>query len=69
MRIVKFDLNTYNLTKDLPGGPTYVMVEEDIPEIQMITDEHGRPTRGGVIGYALAYVLMAGFVGAMFFIL
>lgn len=69
MRIVKFDLNTYNMTKDLPGGPTYVMVEEDIPEIQMIRNEHGQATRGGLIGYVLAYVLMAGFVGAMFLIL
>ncbi|MDE8652864.1 hypothetical protein [Novosphingobium album (ex Liu et al. 2023)] len=69
MRIVKFDLNTYNLTKDLPGGATYGVVEEEVPEIEMITDENGNPTRGGLIGYALAYALLAGFVGAMFYFL
>jgi hypothetical protein len=67
MRLVKFDLTTYNQTKDLPGGPTLAVVEEEVPEIEMIVDEHGNPTRGGVIGYALAYILMAGFVGALFY--
>ncbi len=69
MRIVKFDLDTYNRTKGLSGSPTYAIVEEDIPEIEMITDEKGNPTRGGLIGYALAYAFMASFVGAMFYIL
>ncbi|KKW90403.1 hypothetical protein [Sphingobium chungbukense] len=69
MRIVKFDLDTYNRTKDLSGSPIYAIVEEDIPEIEMITDEQGNPTRGGLIGYALAYALMASFVGAIFYIL
>lgn len=69
MRFAKFDLNTYNLTKDLPGGPTLAVIEEEIPEIAMITDEEGNPTRGGMIGYALAYALMAVFVGAMFYLL
>lgn len=69
MRFAKFDLNTYNQTKDLPGGPVYAVVEEELSDIEMITDEHGDPTRGGAIGYVLAYALMAGFVGAMFCLL
>ena len=69
MRAVKFDLTTYNQTKDLPGGPTLAVVEEEIPEIEMFVDENGNATRGGIIGYALAYILMAGFVGALFFYL
>ncbi len=69
MRFVKFDLATYIQTKDLSGGPVYGVVEEDIPEIEMIVDEHSNPIRGGLIGYVLAYALMAGFVGAMFYIL
>lgn len=69
MRFPKFDLDTYNRTKDLSGGAIYAIVEEEIPEIEMITDENGNPTRGGLIGYALAYALMAGFVGAIFYIL
>jgi hypothetical protein len=69
MRFAKFDLNTYNLTKDLPGGPTLAVVEEEIPEIEMITDQEGNPTRGGMIGYALAYALMVSFVGAIFYLI
>lgn len=69
MRIAKFDLETYIRTKDLSGGPIYGVVEEEIRGIEMFTDETGNPTRGGIIGYALAYILMAGFVGALFFYL
>lgn len=69
MRFLKFDIDTYNRTKDLSGGPIYGIVEEELSDIQMITDENGNPTRGGMIGYALAYALMAGFVGALFYYL
>lgn len=69
MRFAKFDLETYIRTKNLSGGAVYTIVEEELPEIEMITDENGNPTRGGMIGYALAYAMMAGFVGAMFYIL
>lgn len=69
MRFHKFDLDTYIRTKDMPGGPIYTVVEDEIPEIELITDEQGNPTRGGLIGYTLAYALMASFVGAMFYLL
>lgn len=68
MRFLKFDLSTYLRTKDLPGGPTLGMIEAEDYEIEMITDEHGNPTRGGLIGYVLAYALMAGFVGTIFYL-
>lgn len=66
MRIVKFDLETYNRTKGLSGSPLYGVVEEEIPEIEMITDASGSPTRGGLIGYFIAYSLMAAFVAYLF---
>lgn len=69
MRIVKFDIDSFNRTSGLAGGATYTVVEEEIAEIEMICDEHGNPTRGGVIGYWLAYAIMAAFVGGMFFFL
>lgn len=69
MRFLTFDLNTYNQTKDLPGGPVYAVVEDELADIGRFTDELGNPTRGGLIGYALAYALMAGFIGAMFYFL
>lgn len=66
---VKFDVETYNRTKGLSEAPIYTFVEDEIPDIEMITDSEGRHTLGGRIGYALAYTLMAGFVGAMFYLL
>lgn len=64
--IVKLDLDTYNRTLDLPGGPVHIYVEEEIPDIGMATDHEGNPTRGGIIGYTLAYLLMAAFIGYFF---
>lgn len=69
MRFAKFDLDTFIRTKDMSGGAIYTVVEDDLPEIEMITDELGNPTRGGMIGYAVAYAFMAGLVGAIFYIL
>lgn len=63
MRTVTFDIETYNRTKGLSGSPIYTFVEEEIPEIEMVVDDQGNPTLGGRIGYALAYLLMAGCVG------
>jgi len=60
---VKFDVETYNRTKGLSDSPIYTFVEEETPDIEMITDSEGNPTLGGRIGYALAYALMAGFIG------
>ncbi|MGE0774001.1 MAG: hypothetical protein AB7G25_02045 [Sphingomonadaceae bacterium] len=65
MRVVKFDIGTYNQTKGT-GTPLYSIIEEEVPQIEMIVDDCGAPTIGGRIGYALAYILMVGFVGALF---
>lgn len=65
----KLDLITYAATQDLPGGPTRIIVEEEIPDISIITDNNGRPTKGGVIGYMLAYGLLASFLVYFLFFL
>jgi len=65
MRVVKFDIDAYNQTKGT-GTPVYSIVEENIPDIEPVSDENGEPTRGGKIGYALAYIVMAGFIGTLF---
>lgn len=69
MRFAKFDLDTYVRTKGLSGGPLSGVVEEEIADVDMIVDEDGRPTRGGLIGYILAYGMMATFVTSMFYFL
>lgn len=69
MRFIKFDTETYIQTQNLSGAPVCRNIEEEIPEIAMIVDESGRPTRGGAIGYGIAYIIMIGFVGALFFFL
>ena len=63
---VKFDVETYNRTKGLSDSPIYTFIEEEVPDVEMVTDDKGTPTLGGGIGYALAYLLMAGFIGYFF---
>lgn len=65
--ISKLDIETYTRTKDMPGGPVCAFVEEEVADIEIATDGDGNPTRGGLIGYAVAYVLIAGTVLYLFF--
>lgn len=69
MRVFKTDMTIYGGTMQSPSGPTVLLVEEDIPEIEMISDENGVPTEGGRIGYVVAYCLMAGLIGYMYWLL
>jgi hypothetical protein len=69
MASTKIDLDTYLTTQNLPGGPIIVMTDDDVPEIQMIVDENGDPTKGGLIGYYLAYTVLAGLVAYIFVVL
>lgn len=69
MRMLEFDLDTYNRTKDLPGSPVLTVVEREYPEIETIVEADDNPTRGGLIGNALAYAIIVGFVCAMFYVL
>lgn len=69
MKIIEPDLDTYIRSKNLLGGPIHGVVEVDYCEPEMIVDDQGNPTRGGKIGYALAYVVMVCFVGTMFYVL
>ena len=66
MRIVKLDTDLLHRTHS-SGYPVCRIIEEEIPEIELITDENGNPTKGGIIGYALAYALMVGFIGYFFY--
>ncbi len=68
-KICRLDLDMVRRTQDLPGGPVHILIEEEIPDIGMMTDSSGNPTRGGLIGYAIAYLLMAGFVGYFLFVM
>jgi len=64
--IARPDADTLRRT-EASGFPVHLVVEEDIPAIEIITDENGVPTKGGLIGYALAYTLMVGFIGYFFY--
>ncbi|AOF98570.1 hypothetical protein [Sphingobium sp. RAC03] len=54
----KLDMAMYAATQDNPGGPVYMMVEDDTAQIAPYTDETGQTPRGGIIGYAVAYGLL-----------
>lgn len=67
MKIWKLDLDMYRRAEDSLRGPLHVLIEEDFPEIGVCADQQGNPTRGGIIGYALAYGLMLSFIGYFFY--
>ena len=55
-----FDVDTYNQTKNLSGGPIITYKFDDpVPHVEPVTDEHGNVTRAGMIGYLIAYGLAA----------
>ena len=58
----KLDMAMYAATQDNPGGPVYMMVEDDTQQVAPHTDDAGKVTRGGAIGYLIAYALIFGVV-------
>lgn len=67
--MLEFDIDTYNRTKDLPGGPVFTVTETDYPEIEMIVDAKSKPSRGELIGHAIAYTLIASLICGIFYVL
>jgi hypothetical protein len=62
----RFDIDTYNQTKNLSGGPVVGVVYEEIPFIEPATDEQGNVTRSGKIAYLVAYAVAAVALGYWF---
>lgn len=52
-------------------GDTHFITKEadEYGQIELITDENGQPTKGGIIGYFLAYAVMVSLVAFAFFAL
>ncbi|MAM37015.1 MAG: hypothetical protein CL949_00590 [Erythrobacter sp.] len=64
-----FDLDTYNQTKNLSGGPIItVKIDDPVPYIEPATDEHGNMTRAGMIAYLIAYGIGAAALAYWFMI-
>lgn len=64
--MVTFDYHTYLLTKDLPGGPVFVTIDEDFGE-QWI--EEWPDSLGQRIGLATTYSTLSAFVLYVFWFL
>ena len=60
------DTATYLATQNDPAGPIINFVEDGTEPMIPATDDHGRVTKGGVIGYLAAYAVLAGFLGYLF---
>ncbi|TGX49159.1 hypothetical protein E5A73_20195 [Sphingomonas gei] len=58
----KLDHTMYAFTQDNPGGPVLQYVDDEPAPIELSTDAAGRPTRAGLIGYAIAYAIAFGAV-------
>ena len=56
-----FDLDTYNQTKDLSGGPIVtVKFDDPVRYIEAATDERGNVSKAGMVAYLIAYAVAAG---------
>ncbi|CAH0356384.1 hypothetical protein [Sphingobium sp. CECT 9361] len=58
--MLELDNVTYAMTRDNAAGPIIQMVDNGLPPMDVPTD--GNATRGGLIGYAIAYSLAFGVV-------
>lgn len=59
--MAQIDMQTYIATNGLPGGPTIIpRAGEPLATIEPYRDEDGHVTKGGWIGYFVAYGIMAG---------
>lgn len=66
----KIDLNLYFATADQEDGPLIVQdMSGQERAVEPYRDEEDNVTLGGQIGYALAYILMVGFVLFGFYVI
>jgi hypothetical protein len=67
--MLTLDTATFAATKDNPGGPVMLLVEDGVEPQRPITDADGNVSKASAAAYLVAYALMACFVGYLFFLL
>lgn len=67
--MVTLDTATFAATKDNPGGPVMLLVEDGVEPQGPVTDADGNVSKASAAAYLVAYALMACFVGYLFFVL
>ncbi len=58
--MLELDNVTYAMTRDNAAGPIIQMVDNGLSPMDVPIDGDGNATRGGLIGYAIAYMLAFG---------
>lgn len=64
--MLTLDTATFAATKDSPGGPIMLLVDDGVEPHGPVTDAEGNVSKAGTFAYLLAYALLAGFVGYLF---
>lgn len=67
--MLTLDTATFAATKDNPGGPVMLLVEDGVEPQGPVTDADGNVSKASAAAYLVAYALMACFVGYLFFVL
>jgi len=57
------DIDYQTLTREMTDTEVLRFIDDDPTTIVLPRDAEGEPTKGGVIGYALAYAIAFGAVG------
>lgn len=64
--MLTLDTATFAATKDNPGGPIMLLIDDGVEPHGPVTDTEGNVSKAGAAAYLLAYALLAGFVGYLF---
>ena len=65
--MLTLDTATFAATKDNPGGPIMLLVDDGVEAHGPVTDADGNVSNTSAVAYLLAYAILAGFVGCLFF--
>ncbi len=57
------DIDYQTLTRELTATEIIRLIDDEPPTVDFVRDAEGHPTRGGVIGYAIAYAIAFATVG------
>ncbi|MAX00659.1 MAG: hypothetical protein CMN72_13665 [Sphingomonas sp.] len=64
--MLTLDSATFAATKDNPGGPVMLLVDDGVEPHGPATDAEGNVSKAGAAAYMVAYALLAGFIGYLF---
>lgn len=64
--MLTLDTATFAATKDNPGGPLMLLVDDGVEPHGPVTDADGNVSTASAVAYLVAYAILAGVIGYFF---